>query len=160
MLPVSRGPKLGGRAYGTDGRALRRSTRRRLCTLAWALGALVLPSAAVVFILHGTPLLARGLAESSRTGLAGTEAPDSRRLVGTGEPTAGVQGTVGEPPAPAREDCAIAVESWLEEEAARKATREKMTPLDLTFFLHVPRTAGRHVGCTCTYYTNFFIFIF
>ena len=143
MLPVARSTPGGskqlssGRAYGPDGK-LRRSARRRLCTFAWALGALILPVSAVVFISHGTPFLARALVGGRSPGDT-TEVESVRNFNGLNST---MQPAVIED-VQTVEQCTAAVDSWLLEEAERLDARNKAKPLDLTFFLHVPRTAGR-----------------
>ena len=161
MLPIARGAggvKLGHRSFGPDGRPLRRSARRRLCTCAWALGALILPTAAIVFISHGTPFLARAL-----VGTSGEQLPQHDRRADGDQHVSGQGGSAEQrglvqngdvQPTPvvdphqgvSLQECAAAVEGWLAEEATRQEARARAKPMDLTFFLHVPRTAGRRAA--------------
>lgn len=82
--------------------------------------------AVVLLLLRGTSSFASLLARSH-----------SRRVLPE-EPT---PPPAAAPPPPL--DCAAEVDSWVRDAGALRAARDAAPPLNLTYFLHVPRTAGR-----------------
>lgn len=131
MLPTFVSPS-GLRARGrTKGGSSRTGAASRLVLLVG------LPLCALALLLCCSAWLAGWLA--SLHGAAGR----SRVEIGTGDAAtaAALDLPSGLPPAPA--DCPAVVASWLQRSEARAAARAASPLANLTFFLHVPRTAGR-----------------
>lgn len=142
MLPLHSAP----RASKGGSRAPKRSRSLRLLVQALAL---LLPLSALVMLFGGSKSLAAYLAGAhGRSGpgagsRGGTVVRVAPRGASAPAPAPATARGGGEPAPLTASQCASLADEWVAGSDARAAARASLPKANLTYFLHVPRTAGR-----------------